>query len=144
MRWLPPASLVDRAARLLSARRTRTPTETEQHFRWRLNRKAREEEDGRKDSKADTKRWRLGPDLRSLGSIHSDVWEGTAIELAERGLVGIYPVIGCWRERPDLGKVDRSTRYALVVSIRTTAQEVDLYTPVAEQITTRVGVELEG
>ena len=110
----------------------KTPTESERQFRYRLNRKAREEEDGRKDSKPDTKRWRLGPDLRSLGSIHSDIWEGTAVELAERALVGIYPVIGWWRERPDLGKVDHSARYALVVSIRTPAQEVDLYTPVAD------------
>ena len=38
--------------------------------------------------------WFLGDDLRGQGSIHSDWWEGTAIDLAERGHIGICPVIG--------------------------------------------------
>lgn len=118
-----------------------TPEESERQFRHRLNRKAREEEDGRKETNADSKRWFLGPDLRSLGSIHSDRWTGSAAELAQRGLVGIYPVIGWWRERKDLGKLDTSARYALVVSISAPETKVDLYTPIATQIAKPISVD---
>ncbi|MBI3723849.1 S8 family peptidase [bacterium] len=121
----------------------RTPEESLTQFRHRLNRKAREEEDGRKETSADTERWFLGPDLRSLGSIHSDRWAGRAVELARRGFVGIYPVIGWWRERPDLGKLDTSARYALVISITTPVTAVDLYTPVATMIAAPLAVENE-
>ena len=38
--------------------------------------------------------------LRNLGSIHSDVWHGTAADLAERDYIAVYPVICWWRERP--------------------------------------------
>ena len=44
--------------------------------------------------------WTLGEKLRARGSVHSDWWTGTASELADCGHVGVYPVIGWWRERP--------------------------------------------
>jgi hypothetical protein len=72
----------------------KTPTETLDQFRARINQAARDEELGNPTS-SDASAWLLGPDIRSLGSIHSDRWvEGTAADLAERGFIGIYPSAG--------------------------------------------------
>lgn len=68
-------------------------------------------------SKSDASRWVVGPDLRSLGSIHSDRWQETASELASRGYIAIYPVIGWWWERHQLGRWKKQAGYSLVVSI---------------------------
>ena len=57
-----------------------------------------------------------------------------AAELAESGVIAIYPVIGWWRERAYLEKWNRKCRYALVVSITTPEEKVDIYTPVANKI----------
>jgi len=117
----------------------KTPEETLEQFRQRINRAAHDEEMGIK-SKSDAKRWVVGPDLRGLGSLHSDRWQGTAAELATRGSIAIYPVIGWWRERHCLGRWDKRARYALVVSISTPEERVDLYTTVQNMITTAVEI----
>ncbi|MDX9981992.1 MAG: hypothetical protein RBU25_18365, partial [Lentisphaeria bacterium] len=71
---------------------------------------------------------------RDRGAIHSDIWKGNGAELAACNHIGVYPVIGWWRERAHLGRWNRKARYALVVSIHTPEQTVDIYTPVAAQI----------
>lgn len=111
-----------------------TPSETEEQFKFRVNKRAREEEEGEVETASDSKEWLLGSDLRHLGAVHSDRWRGTARQLAERSFVGVYPVIGWWRERPELGRIDGLARYALVVSIHTGAVEADVYTPVANMV----------
>lgn len=47
--------------------------------------------------------------------------------------MGIYPVTGWWKEQPAR---DRSlgARYALVVSLETDSTEVDIWTPVAQEV----------
>ena len=62
------------------------------------------------------------------------MWKGAAAQLAARGLVGVYPVIGWWRERTSLRMWDKRARYTLIVSIRTPEVEADIYTPVANAI----------
>jgi hypothetical protein len=111
----------------------KTPEETLKQFRQRINRAAHDEEMGIK-SKSDAKHWVVGPDLRGLGSLHSDRWQGTAAALASRGSIAIYPVIGWWRERHRLDRWNKRARYALVVSISTPEERVDLYTPVQNMI----------
>ena len=59
----------------------KTPTETLDQFRSRINKIARDEEIGI-TSNSDANRWLLGLNLRKLGSLHSDIWSGTAAELA--------------------------------------------------------------
>jgi hypothetical protein len=71
---------------------------------------------------------------RNKGSVHSDRWVGTAADLAERGVVGIYPISGWWKDQPKRDRSDIGARYALVVSIETEAEELDIWTPVAQQI----------
>ncbi len=80
--------------------------------------------------------------MRSKGSIHSDVWEGSAAELAERGFIGVYPVIGWWRERHHLNRWQQGARYSLVVSIETPRTDVDLYVPVTALIETGIPIEI--
>jgi hypothetical protein len=106
--------------------------EVRQDFLARLNNAARDEEydrDTAPDSGSD--RWLIGSQNRKLGTIHSDIWKGNAANIATCNLIGIYPVIGWWRERHHLGRWNRRTRYSLIVSLHTPEQEVDLYTPVA-------------
>jgi hypothetical protein len=112
----------------------KTPTETLDEFRRRINQIARNQETGGRLSKSDAGSWFLGPDLRALGSLHSDRWNGSAAELAQRGVVAVYPVIGWWRERHQLGRWDKRARYSLIISISTPETDVDLYTPIVNLI----------
>lgn len=104
-------------------------------FRRRINKAAETEEQGQApvlDSGGDD--WFLGI-LRDRGSIHSDIWHGTAADLAARDAVAVYPVGGWWKERRDAEKRwERSVRYASLVSIRTSSADADIYTPIATQI----------
>jgi hypothetical protein len=75
----------------------------------------------------------LGP-IRDRGSIHSDIWRGSAAELAERDAIGVFPVSGWWKEKPGLQRWDRSARYVLIVSVRAPGANIDIYTPIANQL----------
>ena len=110
------------------------PLETADDFLKRLSKAARDEDDDDFAGGTDSRKWQLGDHLRRKGSIHSDVWTGTAAELAASGQVAVFPVTGWWKERPHLGKWNDDARYSLVISLETDAQDVDLYTPIATQI----------
>ncbi|CAM4172673.1 S8 family peptidase [Cytophagaceae bacterium 50C-KIRBA] len=107
--------------------------ESEDDFRKRVNIAARDENE-EVNGNAGSNRWAIGTNNRSNGSIHSDFWEGTAADLATCNQIAIYPVIGWWRERKHLGKVENQTRYSLIVSLDTPAQDVELYTTVKNMI----------
>jgi hypothetical protein len=110
----------------------RAPAESLDEFRARVSKDAQDEEHGA--TVPDDPGWMIGPTHRNKGSVHSDRWRGTAADLAERGHLAIYPVGGWWRERPHLERWRRRVRYALIVTIETPEIEVDIYTPVANQI----------
>ncbi len=114
------------------------PGESKEAFISRINRAAREEDDDRKHPSDD--RWTIGSQARSRGSIHSDMWEGTAADIAACNNIGVFPVIGWWRERPTEDRWNRRARYSLVVSLRTQVEETDLYTPVLNKL--RIPVEI--
>ena len=103
--------------------------EIEDDFRKRVNKAAREE-DEEINGNAGSNRWVIGTNNRSSGSIHSDFWEGIAADLATCNHIAVYPVIGWWRERKHLGKVENKTRYSLIISLETPAQDIELYTTV--------------
>ncbi len=46
---------------------------------------------------AETGRWMFGSDLRTVGSLHTDIWTGQAADLA-RGAIAVYPISG-WSDR---------------------------------------------
>lgn len=106
-------------------------------FRKRINKAAEAEEAGKVGGAAGGSDWMLGP-VRDRGSIHSDIWRGSAAALADRDAIGVFPVSGWWKEKPGLQRWDRSARYALLVSIRAPAAEVDLYTAIANQLTVAI------
>ena len=119
------------------------PLEDLESFQQRLNQQTRDE--GymqRGGATSDSGKWVLGVNLRSLGSIHSDIWRGTAAELAERGYIAVYPVLGWWKERPNLQRSEKRARYALIVSIKTPNVAADIYTPIANQIGIPVEIEV--
>lgn len=107
--------------------------EREDDFRRRVNIAAREENE-EVNGNAGSDRWTVGTNNRTNGSIHSDYWEGTAAALATCNLIAVFPVIGWWRERKHLGKVETQTRYSLIISLDTPAQDVELYTTVKNMI----------
>jgi len=110
------------------------PTETVDEFRKRLNQRALDEDEDKPAAGGDAASWFLGEVARNKGSIHSDIWVGTAADLAERGWVGVYPVSGWWKDQPKRDRSGMGARYALVISIETDAQDVDIWTPVAQAI----------
>ncbi len=116
----------------------KAPTESKEEFRKRLNRRALDEDEDRPTT-GDSEGWFFGEQARNKGSLHSDVWTGTAADLAERGVIGVYPVSGWWKDQPKRDRSELGARYALVVSIETEAEGVDIWTPVAVQ----VGVPVE-
>lgn len=118
----------------------RRPHESTNDFRARINAAARDEEEGTPTGGQDGN-WLIGPNNRHKGSLHSDIWKGSAADLASRGVIGIYPAMGWWRTRPKLERYDNQARYALIVSIKAPSVEVDLYSPVANQIATPTRVE---
>lgn len=102
-------------------------------FKKRINSKMRG--DDKKDSGEGSSRdWYLGTQNRDVGSIHSDYCETTAADLAEANKIAVFPVIGWWRERKYLGRSNNKIRYSLIISIETPDTEVDLYTPIINQI----------
>lgn len=120
----------------------RRPGESSEGFLQRVNLAARNEEDGAPLSTGDDSGWFVGAQARTKGSLHCDIWRGTAAELARRGVLAVYPTGGWWKTRKHLGRYDNFARYALVVSIHAPDVDVDLVTPVATSIGTPVEVAI--
>jgi hypothetical protein len=119
----------------------RRPTESDNDFRARINAAARDEEEGTR-TKGDDPNWLVGKQSRHIGSIHSDIWRGRAADLASRGVLAVYPSLGWWKTRYALERYNKTARYALIVSIDAGELDVDLYTPIANQIGIPVQTEV--
>ena len=116
--------------------------ETIPEFEQRINKFSRE--DGYEAANLGDPGWQFGrgSGFTSVGSLHSDVWRGTAASLASRGHIAVYPTMGWWNKRQHLGAWGRTARYSLIVTIATPEVETDLYTPVANQIGVPIVVEV--
>ena len=115
----------------------KTPTETIDQFSKRINKASRDEGE-KAETRSDSREWKLGPTLRHKESIHSDHWQGSAIELAQRSYIGVYPVTGWWKARHQLERWKQKVRYSMIVSITTPRTDVDIYTPVANQVSIKI------
>lgn len=101
--------------------------ETEEVFLARINRELRDEgSEGQVAQVQDSDKWLLRR-LRNAGSVHSDIWEGTAIAMSQRDAIAVFPVTGWWKEKPALGHYDRPVNYALIVSLAIPGQDIELY-----------------
>jgi len=119
-----------------------TAEENREELLIRLNQAAREEGQS-PDTTSDSSRWTIGSATRHRGSIHSDIWHGNAADIAQTNLIGVCPIVGWWRERPHIERWNRKTRYSLVVSLYTPAENIDIYTPVAAQVGIATPIEIE-
>jgi len=108
--------------------------ESDPEFRQRVTKDDWDEHRGRPSTAEPQRDWMFGWRRRTCGCLHSDSWTSTAAELASCGQVAVYPVTGWWRERKHLGRIEHAARYALIVTISTPDTDVDLYTPVTQQI----------
>ena len=109
------------------------PYESESQFRARINQAVRDEVQDVPSGGSDPQ-WLLGKRHRHRGSLHSDIWRGSAADLAARAMLAVYPAIGWWKTRPPLQRYEDRVRYVLLVSIRAPEQDVDLYVPIASQL----------
>lgn len=114
--------------------------ESTDDFVARINAAAAAADEGEAGNPKDPN-WCLGENLRHRGSLHQDVWEGTAADLASRGFIAVYPAMGWWRTRPALERYGLPARYSLIVSIRTEQTEVDLYAAIAQKIGTAIEIK---
>lgn len=116
--------------------------ETYDDFKWRINEAVRAEEEDRTVSDAsDEKNWFLGPNTRDTGSLHCDIWKGTAVALSQKDAIAVYPVGGWWKEKKYLERYNQLAYYTLIVSIRIPEVEVDIYTPVSNLIGISVPID---
>lgn len=106
--------------------------EDQAQFIQRVNRDAQNEAGGSRLSEAD--RWFLGERARHLGSLHQDEWVGSGAELARCNNIAVYPVGGWWKNNSRRDRLDLPIRYALLLSLQTQHEDVDLYTPIATQL----------
>jgi hypothetical protein len=111
----------------------RRALESTEDFLARVNAAAILEEDEHQVSTKDPD-WKLGEQNRHKGSLHQDIWEGNAADLASRGFLAVYPAMGWWRTRPKLERFNLPINYSLIVTIRTPETEVDIYNAVAQQL----------
>ncbi len=114
------------------------PNETDQQFQQRIN-KAMRDDDYTNDTDS---KWYLGSMNRDVGSIHSDVWKDTAINLAQCDSVAVYPIGGWWKERTTLKKYNSRLQYSLIITVETPEETYDLYTPIARAIASRIPVQI--
>jgi hypothetical protein len=117
----------------------KNPVETVDQFISRVNHEAQQEEDEAPRPTSGSDRWLIGPNQRNSGSLHQDIWVGAGAELAECGVLAVHPVGGWWKYNTRRDRMDLPVRYALLVSLKTPAEGVDLWTPIA----TEVGLPVE-
>ena len=110
------------------------PNETTSEFTRRVNREAAVNEDGGA-SGSSAANWTVGPEQRDKGSLHQDIWSGDGPELAATGgVLAVHAVGGWWKNNNRKDRIGLPIRYALLVSLRTRAEDVDLYTPIATSL----------
>ena len=115
------------------------PQENMTQFQQRISRDAWEEDLPPSAAVTDTRQWTLGSEFRKKGSVHSDVWKGTAAELAASGYIAVYPAMGWWRERPNRKCYDKQARYSLIVTLDC-EDDINIYSSIQTVIDSRAGI----
>lgn len=87
--------------------------------------------------------WQLGRNA-FVGSVHSDIWEGSATELAAMGGIAIIPEAGWWKTKKSSNRFNDKAQYSLIVSIRTKEihSEINLYAEVENKIKNEIQTEV--
>lgn len=120
-------------------------TESDEAFAERINALERDEDDEESHKDPDREGWAYGYQLRTRGSLHSDVWTGTAADLATKGKVAVFPVGGWWKDWTDARQWNTGVRYSLVMSLEAAEDiDIDLYTPIETEIKVAQDIEIPG
>ncbi len=109
------------------------PLESTEDFVARINAAIQQEEDGSSVGSRDSD-WHLGDRQRHRGTIHQDIWEGSAADLASRDFVAVYPGMGWWRTRQSLARYALPAKYSLIISIKTAQTDIDLYNAIVNKV----------
>lgn len=112
----------------------KSPNENVDEFLCRRNKN-----EGDKTTDNDTQRWTIKQNRREQGTVQSDWFECTAVELAACGQIIVYPGAGWWKERK-LANVDNVIKYSLIISIETS--ETEVYNAVENEINNKIGVPI--
>ncbi|WP_257159720.1 S8 family peptidase [Corynebacterium cystitidis] len=114
--------------------------ESEQDFISRMGQNADKPKGDSKGSDSD--RWLVGQNARSRGSLHQDEWVGSGAELAHCQNLAVWPTSGWWKKNKRKDRRDLPVRYALILSLKTEEQNVDLYTPIVAELNIPVATEI--
>lgn len=89
-------------------------------------------------------KWKLGVNARKKGSLHADIWEGSAADLATRKYIAVYPnSSGWWKDFPGKRYRNQSARFSLVVSLQFQNEiDVDIWNAVQHEIQSSVQTEI--
>lgn len=119
------------------------PRESKEEFKRRISKAMRDEDENKDIVSNASDKWLIGSQNRNVGSIHSDIWEGTAADLSQSNYIMIYPTTGWWKLRTNQKKYNNKVRYSLVVSIEAPESNVDLYNEIVSAIKNRTVVKTE-
>lgn len=108
-----------------------SPNQTLENFKASINKE--DVYDEYKNSDSESKGWLMGANLRTKGSIHSDIWKGTAAELMTMNTIAIYPVSGWWKSAKAKERWKNKIRYSLIISIDC-KEDIDIYSAIINKI----------
>ncbi|MFJ5159696.1 S8 family peptidase [Pantoea sp. NPDC088449] len=115
--------------------------EDSQEFVARINKKFRESNPDYDIGDSDSSKWLLGPNLRTRGSIHSDIWTGTAADLADKKYIAVYPVGGWWKELKKENRQTSMARFSLIVSIETPNNNLELHNKISQLLNVETEIQ---
>lgn len=113
-------------------------TETREQFIQRISNITCEEVEKTKNRSS---RWGIGISRRNKGSISSDFIETNAIDCAYTRFISVYPVNGWWNKRKWTDKKAPIIKYALLVTIETPEEDIDIYSAIKNIIQTPIKIE---
>jgi hypothetical protein len=90
----------------------------------------------------DSRGWMFGPKLRNKGSIHTDIWSGSAADLALMNTIAVYPVGGWWKFKAGEDRYQNNVPYSLIVSIETPDENIDIYSIIENMINTEIPISI--
>lgn len=116
------------------------PNQSFENFKAQINKESTN--DSYDGPEGDGEGWFFGPQIRTRGSIHSDVWTGTAADLSAMNKIAVFPVGGWWKYKTAADRWKQKSRYSLIVSIETPKNTVDIYSVVENMLNIPVVVEV--
>jgi hypothetical protein len=106
--------------------------ETLPEFQKRISKPEDETDDNK--PKRDGVKWEIGTKSGSKGSIKKDYITVTGREMSERNILAVFPKNGWYKNLKRQNKFNEKVRYSLIVSLETEELNVDLYTPVMNDL----------